>query len=40
MNVPTNINKLNEVKDLPAKLVENFMATAGWANERTIEVKI
>ena len=27
---------INRVKDLPAKLVGNFMATAGWANEEQL----
>ena len=40
MKVPKKISKLNDVSDLPAKLVENRMATAGWASVKTIEDNI
>ena len=40
MNVPTKINKLNEVSDVPAILVGKESATAGWVSVKTIEVNI
>ena len=39
-NVPTKISKLNDVSDLPAKLVGKDSATAGCVSVRTIEVNI
>ena len=40
INVPMKINRLNEVSDLPAKLVGKDKATAGWVSVSTIEVSI
>ena len=38
INVPTKISRLNDVSDLPAKLVGKDKATAGCVSVNTIEV--
>ena len=38
--MPTKINKLKDVNDLPAKYVGKDKATAGWASVKTIDVNI
>ncbi len=38
INVPTKINRLNDVSDLPANLVGKDKATAGCVSVKTIEV--
>ena len=38
INVPMKIKRLNEVSDLPAKLVGKDKATAGCVSVKTIEV--
>ena len=38
INVPMKIHRLNEVSDLPAKLVGKDKATAGCVSVNTIEV--
>ena len=40
IKVPKKISKLNDVSDLPAKLVGKRIATAGWVRVSTIEVNI
>ena len=38
INVPIKISRLNDVSDLPAKLVGKDKATAGCVSVKTIEV--
>ena len=40
MNVPANINKLNEVSALPAEYPEKERPTAGCVTDKKIELKI
>ena len=38
IKVPTKINKLKDVKDVPAIFVGKERATAGWVSVKTIDV--